>query len=48
MQSKMIPASQVGTGSALMDSSDEFSEDILDKAITDWDAIADNLTASVQ
>lgn len=48
MQSKMTPASQVGSGSYVMDSSDEFSEDILDKAVTDWDAIADNLSASVQ
>lgn len=48
IQSKMTPASQVGSGSYVMDSSDEFSEDILDKAVTDWDAIADNLSASVQ
>lgn len=48
MQCKMTPASQVGSGSFVMDSSDEFSEDILDKAITDWDAIAVNLSASAQ
>jgi hypothetical protein len=42
---KIIPASQVGSGSLMMDSSDDFSEDILDKAVTDWDAIADNLRA---
>lgn len=48
MRCKMIPASQVGSGSFLSDSSDEFSEDILEKAVTDWNAIADNLIASAQ
>lgn len=48
MQCKMVPASRVGTNSFMMDSSDEFTEDIIEKAITDWDAIADNLSASAQ
>lgn len=44
IQCKMIPASQVGSGSCVMDTSDEFSEDILEKAVTDWDMIAANLS----
>lgn len=43
MQNRMVPASQVGAGSLLMDSGVEFSDDILDKAVADWDAIAENL-----
>lgn len=42
MQNRMVPASLVGNGTKLSDG-DDFDEDILDKAVTDWDAIADNL-----
>lgn len=42
MQSRMIPASLVGQGSKCMDGS-EFDDDILDKAETDWNAIAESL-----
>lgn len=48
MRCKMVPASQVGSGAYLFDSTDEFAEDILDKAVTDWDAIADNLIVHAQ
>lgn len=44
MQNKMVPASLVGKGTKLADGGD-FDEDILDKAVTDWDAIAENLRA---
>lgn len=43
MQNRMVPASQVGAGALLMDSAIEFSDDILDKAVADWDEIAANL-----
>lgn len=43
MQSKMVPASLVGNGSRLMDSDVEFSDDILDKAATNWEDIVLNL-----
>jgi hypothetical protein len=43
MQSRMTPASYVGKGVKLMDSGDDFSEDILEKASEDWEAIMDNL-----
>jgi DNA-directed RNA polymerase specialized sigma24 family protein len=43
MRCRMVPASQVGRGATVLDSSDEFNEDVLDKAVTNWDAIADNL-----
>lgn len=43
MQNRMIPASQVGKGIRIADSSKEFTDDILEKAVNDWDAIADNL-----
>ena len=43
MQSRMTPASYVGKGVKLMDSVDDFSEDILEKASEDWEAIMDNL-----
>lgn len=42
MQNRMVPASLVGNGTKLSDG-DDFDENILDKAVTDWDAIADNL-----
>ena len=42
MQARMVPASQVGHADMLADGS-EFTDDILDRAITDWDAIAENL-----
>lgn len=45
MQNKMVPASLCGKGTKLADGGD-FDEDILDKAVTDWDAIAENLRAS--
>lgn len=45
MQNKMVPASLCGKGTKLSDGGD-FDEDILDKAVTDWDAIAENLRAS--
>lgn len=41
MQNRMVPASQVGK--ARLADGEDFDEDILDKAITDWDAIAENL-----
>lgn len=44
MQNKMVPASLCGKGTKLADGGD-FDEDILDKAVTDWDAIAENLRA---
>lgn len=43
MQNRMTPASQVGAGTSLMDSAEEFSDDIIEKAVNDWDAIAENL-----
>lgn len=45
MQNRMVPASLCGKGTKLADGGD-FDEDILDKAVTDWDAIAENLRAS--
>lgn len=43
MQSRMTAASQVGAGAFLAGSCEEFSDDIIDKAVNDWDAIAENL-----
>lgn len=45
MQNKMIPASLVGAGAKLMDSDTEFSDDILEKAATNWEDIVLNLQA---
>lgn len=42
MQNKMVPASLCGKGTKLADGGD-FDEDILDKAVTDWDAIYEHL-----
>lgn len=42
MQNRMVPASLVGKGTK-MSGGDDFDEDIIDKAATDWDDIADNL-----
>lgn len=42
------PASQVGSGAVVYDSSDEFCDDILDKAVTDWDLIAESLRDSTR
>ena len=43
MQHRMVSASRVGQGTRLMDSPVEFTDDILEKAVNDWDAIAENL-----
>lgn len=43
MQAKMVPASQCGDGTKFADGCD-FDDDILNKAITDWDAIAAHLS----
>ena len=43
MQNKMVPASLVGKGTRLADG-DDFDEDILEKAVTDWDAIYEHLS----
>lgn len=42
-QNLFTPASQVGAGTCLMDSSEEFSDDIIEKAVNDWEAIELNL-----
>lgn len=44
MQNRFVAASQVGK--ARLADGEDFDEDILDKAVTDWDAIAENLRAS--
>lgn len=43
MQNRMVAASLVGQGTHLMDSPEEFTDDIIEKAVNDWDAIAENL-----
>ena len=43
MQNRMTPASHVGSGTCLMDSSEEFSDDIIEKAVNDWEEIELNL-----
>lgn len=47
MQNRMTPASRVGAGTCLMDSSDEFSDDILEKAVNDWEEIELNLRGAM-
>lgn len=42
------PASQVGSGAVVYDSSDEFCDDVLEKAVTDWDLIAESLRDSTR
>lgn len=42
MQNRMVPASLVGKGTKLSDG-DDFDEDILEKAVTDWDQIYEHL-----
>lgn len=46
MQNRMVAASQVGQGTHLMDSPEEFTDDIIEKAVNDWDAIAENLRSA--
>lgn len=42
MQNRMVPASQCGNGTKFSDG-DDYDEDILNKALTDWDAVAEHL-----
>lgn len=42
MQNRMVPASLCGKGTKLADG-DDFDEDILEKAVTDWDQIYEHL-----
>lgn len=46
MQNRMVAASRVGRGTCLADSPEEFTDDIMEKAVSDWDAIAENLRTS--
>lgn len=43
MQHRMVSASRVGAGTRLMDSPVEFSDDIIEKAVNDWELIEENL-----
>lgn len=43
MQHRMVAASQVGSGTRLMDSPVEFTDDIIEKAVNDWEEIEENL-----
>lgn len=47
-QNLFTPASQVGAGTCLMDSSEEFSDDIIEKAVNDWEEIELNLRDSTR
>ena len=47
MQNRMTPASHVGAGTCLMDSSEEFSDDIIEKAVNDWEEIELNLRGAM-
>lgn len=42
MQNRMVPASQCGKGTKLSGGGD-YDEDILNKALTDWDEVAEHL-----
>lgn len=43
MQNRMVAASHVGEHTKLADGFEDFTDDIIDKAVNDWDAIAENL-----
>ena len=43
MQNRMVAASHVGAGTKLAYGFEEFSDDIIDKAVNDWDAIEAHL-----
>lgn len=47
MQNRMVAASHVGSGTCLMDSSEEFSDDIIEKAVNDWEEIELNLRGAM-
>lgn len=42
MQNRMVPASQVGQGTRIEEGGD-WSDDIIDKAVTDWDSVKQHL-----
>ena len=46
MQNRMVAASHVGEHTKLADGFEDFTDDIIDKAVNDWDKIAENLRAT--
>ena len=47
MQNRMVAASHVGEHTKLADGFEDFTDDIIDKAVNDWDAIAENLRGTM-
>lgn len=46
MQNRMVAASHVGDGTKLADGFDEYTDDIINKAVSDWDQIAAHLRST--